>query len=233
MRIRWRAVWLVCWTLFLVADSLFNIRGRLTSLVAGVERGHPDVFYLRLQTGLLVVFVVVALAPLVWPLVKRWLVVGATRPAAPIARDPRDVTLAEALGYLAHQSAWGARRAAAGPTLLQDAATLIEDAARKGRLELRGMPPGGSAREAITGDYWLTAGIDLAATIDASGGGGRTAAHDPGRGRQAPVYDAVVVDRRALAALWPPDNVWRRTGRATVRGVAQGVRIKRRRPESE
>jgi hypothetical protein len=243
MRVKWRAVWLVCWALILIADLFFDLRAQLAALVVRAETGEPSLFYSRVQGALLVVFVLVALSPLLWPLAKRWFVKDAPkRAAAEVERDPRDASLAEALGYLVDRSAWGAGRAADGSrngdedeaARLRAAAALIEEAARKGRLDLRGVPPGGSARRSITADHWLSAGIDLTATLDPAGTGGRTAARDAQAGpsaqagRDAPVYDHVVVDRAALAKQWPPDNVWRRTGRATARGIGQSLRRDRK-----
>jgi hypothetical protein len=80
----------------------------------------------------------------------------------------------------------------------------------------------------VTADHWLSAGIDLAATLDPSGSGGRTAARAGTGAEAALAYDHLVVDRDALSKLWPPDNVWRRTGRATTRGVRRGIGRSRR-----
>ena len=88
-------------------------------------------------------------------------------------------------------------------------------------------------RQAITADYWLTAGIDLAATLDRSSGGGQATARDKQQDGQIPVYQALVVDRDALVKLWPPDNAWRRTSRATARGLAQSVRLANRKPSED
>ncbi len=230
MRVKWRAVWLVCWTLFLVADSVFGLRAKLSALLVSSEAGEPGLFYTRVQTILLAVFILVALSPLLWPLAKRWFLKEGPKRATAIERDPRDASLAEALGYLVDRSAWGAGRDADEDpdARLRAAAALVEEAARKGRLDIRGVPPGGDTRRSITADHWLSAGIDLAATLDPSGSGGRTAAR-AGTGAEAgPAYDHLVVDRDALSRLWPQDNVWRRTGRATTRGVKRGFRRSRR-----
>lgn len=225
MRVKWRAVWLVCWALILVADLFFDLRAQISALVVDAEKGAPSLFHSRLQTILLVVFVVVALAPLLWPLAKRWFLKEGPKPA-PVERDPRDASLAEALGYLVDRSAWGAARQPSEPEVarLREAAQLIEEAARRGRLDIRGMPPGGAARRSITADHWLSAGIDLQGTLDPAGTGGRTAPRDTQAEDRAAVFDHLVVDRDALTKLWPPDNAWRRTSRATVRGVRKGFR---------
>lgn len=231
MRVKWRAVWLVCWTLFLVADVFFDLRAKLSSLVVSAETGQPGLFHSRLQTILLVVFILVALSPLLWPLAKRWFVKeGPKRTAAAIERDPRDASLAEALGYLVDRSAWGAGRDAEEDesTRLRAAAALVEEAARKGRLDIRGVAPGSETRRSVTADHWLSAGIDLDATLDPAGTGGRTAAREPTGGNEAPGYDHLVVDRDDLMKLWPVDNVWRQTSRATARGVRRGFSRGRR-----
>jgi hypothetical protein len=223
MRVKWRAVWLVCWTVFLVADGVFGLRAKLSALLVSTEAGEPGLFYARVQTILLAVFIVVALSPLLWPLAKRWFLKEGPKRAAAIERDPRDASLAEALGYLVDCSAWGAGRTDADEAArLRAAAALVEEAARRGRLDIRGVPPGGDARRSITADHWLSAGIDLPATLDPSGTGGRTTAREQQEAPAAPAYDHLVVDREALMKLWPPDNVWRRTSRATARGVKRG-----------
>ena len=151
--VKWRTIWLVCWALILIADFLFGLRTHVSSLITGAELDEPDVFHYRLQTGLLVVFVIVALAPVVWPFLQRLFVdKPATKPVE-IERDERDFSLAEALSYLVHQSAWGAGRDATEDERLREAAGILEEAVRKGRLGLRGVPPGGSSRETITADY--------------------------------------------------------------------------------
>ncbi|MEQ8699779.1 MAG: hypothetical protein RLT05_24870 [Bauldia litoralis] len=234
-RVKWRAVWLVCWAAFLIADMIFDLRARLSALVVDTEKGAPGLFHSRLQTILLVIFVAVALSPLLWPLAKRWflkdkLKEGQKAEAPPIDRDPRDASLAEALGYLVDRSAWGAGSEAGQPVdaRLREAATMIEEAARRGRLDIRGVPPGGAARRSITADHWLTAGIDLDGTLDPAGTGGRTVARDAQAADRVtdrgPAFDHLVIDREALERLWPPDSAWRRTGRATVRGVRKGLR---------
>jgi hypothetical protein len=231
-RVKWRAVWLVCWTVFLVADVFLDLRAKMTALVAGAEEAEPGLFYDRVQTALLVVFVLVALSPLLWPLVQRWFLKSAPPRATALERDPRDAGLAEALSYLAHRSAWGAAREASEDDLLREAAATVEDAARKGRIEIRGAAPKSGTREPLTADYWLSASIDLPATLDPAGTGGRTRARGGGEALQrVPVYEQLVVDRAALMRLWPADNVWRRTSRATTRGVRQGFR--RKRPEKD
>lgn len=235
-RVKWRALWLVCWALILIADLFLDLRVQLSSLITGAELDEPDLFHNRLQTGLLVVFVVVALAPVVWPLARRLFVVSPTKKPARIERDERDFSLAEALSYLVHRSAWGVDRS--GRTvnedeLLRDAAGILEDAARKGRLGVRGVPPDGSSRESITADYWLSAAIDIAATVDSSNNGGQAMARDKKNGKRIAIYQALVVDRTELMKLWPPDNVWRRTGRATARGLVQSVRMGQRKSGDE
>lgn len=232
-RVKWRAIWLVCWALILIADFVFGLRTHLSSLITGAELDEPDVFHYRVQTGLLVVFVIVALAPVVWPLLQRLFVVTAPKKPVEIERDERDSSLAEALSYLVHQSAWGAGRDTTEEEGLRDAAGTVEEAARKGRIKLRGVPPGGASRQAITADYWLSAGIDLVATLDGSGSGGQATARDKQQGRHIPVYQALVVDREALMKLWPPDNAWRRTSRATARGLAQSVKLANRKPSED
>ena len=44
-RVKWRAIWLVCWALILIADFLFGLRTLLSSLVTGAELDDPDVFH--------------------------------------------------------------------------------------------------------------------------------------------------------------------------------------------
>ena len=172
-RVKWRAIWLVCWALILIADVLFGLRTHLSSLITGAELDEPDVFHYRVQTGLLVVFVIVALVPVVWPLLQRLFVVTPPKKPIEIERDERDVSLAEALSYLVHQSAWGAGRDGAEEDGLREAADLLEDAARRGKLRVRGVPPGAASRESVTSDYWLSAAIDMAATLDGSSSGGQ------------------------------------------------------------
>ncbi|MEM7124553.1 MAG: hypothetical protein AAF563_24980 [Pseudomonadota bacterium] len=232
-RVKWRAIWLVCWALILIADFLFGLRTHLSSLVTGAELDEPDIFHYRLQTGLLVVFVVVALAPVVWPILQRLFVEKTPTKPVELERDERDASLAEALSYLVHQSAWGAARDTADEDGLQDAADLLEEAARKGRLHVRGVPPGGTSRETVTADYWLSAAIDMVATLDGTGSGGQGVARDKKKGGHIPIYQAMVVDREALKKLWPPDNAWRRTSRATARGLAQSVRLANRKPNPD
>ena len=79
-------------------------------------------------------------------------------------------------------------------------------------------------------DYWLSAAIDVAATVDSSNNGGQAMARDKGNGKRIAIYHALVVDRAELMKLWPPDNVWRRTGRATARGLVHSVRMGQRKP---
>jgi len=232
-RVKWKGIWLVCWTLFLIADMFFEFRTQLSSLIRGAEQEETSVFHHRLQTALLVLFVVVALAPLVWPLARRWFVLQPARKLERIERDIRDASLAEVLSYLIHQSAWGAGCTATEDERLRDAAGVLEEAARKGRLSVRGLPPGGTSRELISTDYWLSAGIDLAATIDSSGTGGQTEARHKERGQKIQVYRALVVARDELMKLWPPDNIWRRTGRATARGLAQRIPLGYRNPSKK
>ncbi len=232
-RVKWRAIWLVCWALILIADLFFELRTKVSSLITGAELDEPDLFHNRLQTGLLVVFVVVALAPVVWPLAQRLFVVKSPKKTVRLERDERDFSLAEALSYLVHRSAWGADREAGEDELLRDAAAVLEEAARKGRLGVRGVPPDGTSRQSITADYWLTAAIDVAATIDGANSGGQTTVRGKKQDRMDSAYHALVVDRAELMKLWPPDNVWRRTSRATARGLAQSVRMGQRKPGNE
>lgn len=222
-RVNWRFVWLICWALFLVADQFLDLRARITAAISGSEAADPGAFHYRVQTALLVGFVIVALVPLLWPLLRRRLFSQAAPPASRIEQDPRDLSAAEAIAYLIHRSAWAAGQNDDEQALTAAAVRLLEDAARKARVSLRGVAPGGSSREPIPPDYWLSGGIDTAATLDPAGSGGQTGpraeTQSGKRERALPVYTSLVMGRDDLMRLFPPDNFWRRSGRAAVRGL--------------
>jgi hypothetical protein len=229
MRINWKAIWILCWGSFLVADQLFRLRPRLTRWFSDSESKTPDVFYQRVEIGLLALVVVIAVAPFVLPPLKRWILPTSASPEGTQWRDARDVSVWEALTYVAEASAWSRSRAEEdGLTRLKAAAAAFEAAVAKGEIVLRGKRPRSEAYEIIDADYWRSAGIDLGATIDPLGSGGKSETRVRARAQKGLVYTSLVADRAAVEKRWPPDNTMRRIGRGTRRGLAWSVGLRRR-----
>lgn len=240
MRLNWKAVWLTVWFGFLIADQFLNLRAAIVDLVTSTEAASPDVFHRRIQTALLALFILIAVAPLTWTLLRRWFFhpapaerIEPSRPVEPepeiaIVRDPRDISAAEAVAYIAEDSAWA--RTYEGPEEERpaEAARALEQAARDGRVTLRGRRAKSQGYlEPIDRAYWSGAALDLDATLAAEGNGGVTTPTRTG-GPRPPVYDHLVVDRESVEKRWPRDNVWRKSGRATVRGMAWSVGLRRK-----
>ncbi|MEM9684443.1 MAG: hypothetical protein AAF942_14320 [Pseudomonadota bacterium] len=233
MRVNWKAIWILCWGGFLIADQLFRLRPKFSRWIADTESKTPDVFYQRLEVTLLVAFVIVAVSPLLLPVLKRWILPKSSTDSAPKWRDARDLSAWEALTYISEASAWSRARDDEDSLLRLKAATeVLEAAVKKGDLTLRGHRPGNDGYEIIPRDYWRSAGIDLSATIDPAGSGGTSEIRIKTKGHKAPIYQALVVDRAAVEKRWPPDNTMRRLGRGTWRGLAWSVG-RRRRPKGD
>lgn len=229
MRINWKAVWILCWGSFIVADQLFRLRPKISRWIADTESATPDVFYQRLEIALLAFVVIVAIVPFVLPPLKRWIVPKSAGSDGQRWRDPRDVSVWEALTYISEASAWArARDDEEALVRLKAAAAEFEAAVRKGELVLRGHRSGGDTYEIIPTDYWRIAGIDLGATIDPLGGGGKSVLRTQARSLKAPVYEALIADRASVEKRWPPDTTLRRMGRGTWRGLAWSVGLRRR-----
>lgn len=229
MRINWKAIWILCWGSFLVADQIFRLRPKFSRWISASESQTPDVFYQRIEVALLAFVVIVAIVPFLLPLLKRWIFPRSTVADGPRWRDTRDVSVWEALTFIAEGSAWArARDDADTLARLKAAAAEFEAAIRKGELVLRGHRPGGESYEIIDAAYWRTAGIDLGATLDPMGSGGTSQLRERVRGQKSPIYSALVVDRASVEKRWPPDTTLRRMGRGTWRGLAWGVGLRRR-----
>ncbi len=230
MTINWKAIWVLCWGSFLVADQVFRLRPKLSKWLSTSESQTPDVFYQRLEFGLLAAFIIVAVAPFVLPPLKRWILPKAPGTDGPRWRDARDVSVWEALTYIAEGSAWARGREESEDSLtrLKAAADAFETAVRKGDLVLRGHRPKSDSYEIVDVDYWRTAGIDLAATLDPMGSGGKSEPRLKVRGQKPLIYSSLVADRASVEKLWPPDSTLRRLGRGTVRGLAWSVGMRRR-----
>lgn len=229
MRINWKAIWILCWGGFLVADQFFQLRPKLTRWFGDSESQTPDVFYHRLELALLAAVVIIAVAPFVLPPLKRWILPRPPGDDAPRWRDARDVSVWEALTYISEASAWArARDDEDALTRLKAAALAFEAAIKQGDLVLRGQRPGHDVYEIIDTDYWRVAGIDLGATIDPMGSGGKSELRLRARAQKAPVYNALITDRASVQKHWPPDSTMRRVGRSTWRGLAWSVGLRRR-----
>jgi hypothetical protein len=71
MRINWKFIWAVCWLGAVFADRVFNLTPKLRVWLGAAEHATPDMFHERVRTGIVVLFCVVAIAPMVWPLIQR------------------------------------------------------------------------------------------------------------------------------------------------------------------
>lgn len=234
MRVNWKAIWLLCWGGFLVADLLFRLRPKLSRWVADTESKTPDVFYQRLELTLLAAFFIVAISPFLLPLLKRWILPGPSGGDIPKWRDARDLSVWEALTYISETSAWSRAREDEETNVRRKAALeTFENAVRKGDVTLRGHRPGNQGYEIIPRDYWRSAGIDLDATTEPNGSGGTSEIRLKAKGHKLPIYQALVVDRASVEKRWPPDTAMRRMGRGTWRGLAWSVGRRRRGKRAE